>query len=161
MVHRQAKQSETQRRCRVTDTLAILADERDIRRLINDYARGADTRDGELFASVFVEEGVLELAGRETVGRHRLAKIPRMLEQYARTYHMVHNVTIDVEGDRATGEIYSASHHLRPIEKEALSDRVMYITYRDKYVRAAEGWRIARRLVDVQFIEYKVVREPD
>lgn len=145
----------------MTDTLAILADERDIRRLIHDYARGADTRNGELFASVFVEEGVLELSGRETVGRHRLAKIPGMLEQYAKTYHMVHNVIVDVNGDTATGEVYSASHHLRPIEKEMYSDRVMYITYRDNYVRTDEGWRMARRLVDVQFIEYKTVREPD
>jgi hypothetical protein len=37
----------------------------------------------------------------------------------------------------------------------------MYITYRDAYVRTAEGWRIARRLVDVEFIEYKVVQSPD
>ncbi|MCB2048448.1 MAG: nuclear transport factor 2 family protein [Novosphingobium sp.] len=145
----------------MTDTLTKLADERDIRRLIHDYARGADTRDGELFASVFVEHAVLELSGRETVGRHRLARIPGMLEQYVKTYHMVHNVTIDLDGDTATGEVYSASHHLRPIEKDQLSDRVMYITYRDAYVRAAEGWRIARRLVDVQFIEYKIVSQPD
>jgi hypothetical protein len=145
----------------VIEATALLADEREIGRLIANYARGCDTRDGELFAAQFIEEGVLELAGRETVGRHRLAKIPGTLSAYHLTYHMVHNVLIDVQGDSATGEVYSASHHLRPIEKELFSDRVMYITYRDNYARTGEGWKIARRLVDVQFIEYKTVRSPD
>ena len=145
----------------MADTATLLADEREIARLVHNYAKGCDTRDGELFAAQFTEDAVLELAGRETVGRERLAKIPSMLNQYHLTYHMVHNLLIDVTGDTATGEVYSASHHLRPIEKDQLSDRVMYITYRDAYVRAAEGWRIARRLVDVQFIEYKIVSQPD
>ena len=145
----------------MSDTNTTLADEREIGRLIANYAKGCDTRNGELFAAQFIEEGVLELAGRETVGRHRLAKIPDMLNAYQLTYHMVHNVLIDVTGDTATGEVYSASHHLRPIEKTAQSDRVMSITYRDNYVRTGDGWKISRRLVDVQFIEYKSVSAPD
>ncbi len=145
----------------MSDTVSILADEREIGRLVLNYARGADTRDGDLFASVFVEDGVLELDGRETAGRHRLGKIPGLLNAYAKTYHMVHNTYITVDGDTATGEIYSASHHLRPIEHTAMSDRVMYITYRDSYVRTAEGWRIARRKVEVEFIEYKPVSSRD
>jgi len=145
----------------VSEASTLLADEREIGRLISNYARGCDTRNGELFAAQFTEDGVLELAGRETVGRQRLAKIPEMLNTYQLTYHSVHNVLIDVEGDTATTEVYSASHHLRPIEKTALSDRVMYITYRDNCVRTGEGWKIARRLVDVQFIEYKTVNSPD
>ncbi len=145
----------------VSDAATLLADEREIGRLISNYARGCDTRNGELFAAQFTEDGVLELATRETVGQHLLSKIPSMLDQYHLTYHMVHNVLIDVTGDTATGEVYSASHHLNPIQREMFSDRVMYITYRDNYVRTGQGWKIARRLVDVQFIEYKTVRGPD
>ena len=145
----------------VSDAATLLADEREIGRLISNYARGCDTRNGELFAAQFTEDGVLELATRETVGQHRLSKRPSMLDQYHLTYHMVHNVLIDVTGDTATGEVYSASHHLNPIQREMFSDRVMYITYRDNYVRTGQGWKIARRLVDVQFIEYKTVRGPD
>jgi uncharacterized protein (TIGR02246 family) len=145
----------------MSQDIQAMADERAILRLIHDYARGCDTRDGDLFASVFTEDAVLELAGRETRGREKLAKIPEMLRQYERTYHMVHNVVIDLAGDTATSEVYSASHHLRPIEKAKFSDRVMYITYRDRFVRRPEGWRIAHRLVDVEFIEYKVVQQPD
>lgn len=145
----------------VSDAAILLADEREIGRLISNYARGCDTRNGELFAAQFTEDGVLELAERETVGQHRLSKIPSMLDQYHLTYHMVHNTLIEVNGDTATGEVYSASHHLNPIQREMFSDRVMYITYRDNYVRTGQGWKIARRLVDVQFIEYKTVRGPD
>ncbi len=145
----------------MSDTTTLLADEREIGRLVHNYAKGCDTRNGELFAQQFTEDAVLELAGRETAGRERLARIPEMLNAYHLTYHMVHNVAIELDGDRATGEVYSASHHLRPIEKAAFSDRVMYITYRDNYVRTGEGWKIARRLVDVQFIEYKTVSSPD
>jgi SnoaL-like domain len=141
--------------------VAKLADEGEIARLVLDYARGADTRNGALFASVFTEDGELEYNGRKSAGTHQLSKIPGGLNAYEKTYHTVLNTVIDLDGDTATGEVYSASHHLRPIEAGAFSDRVMYITYRDSYARTAQGWRIAKRLVDVQFIEYKPVQVSD
>lgn len=141
--------------------LTAIADERNINRLVLDYARGADTRDGALFASVFTEDGELEYNGRKSTGTHQLSKIPGGLNAYEKTYHTVLNTVIDLDGDQATGEVYSASHHLKPIEAGAFSDRVMYITYRDRYARTAKGWRIAYRLVDVEFIEYKPVQISD
>ncbi len=145
----------------MNDSNSILADEMYIIRLVNTYARGADTRDGALFASVFAEDGSLEFRGRTSTGTAQLTKIPGGLHAYEKTYHTVLNTVIDVDGDTASGEVYSASHHLRPIEGDTYSDRVMYITYRDTYRRTGQGWRIAKRLVDVQFIEYKVVNGPD
>lgn len=140
---------------------AAVADKLSITRLIHTYARAADTRDGALFASVFTEDGELEHKGRKSNGTHQLGKIPGGLLVYAKTYHTVQNIVIDIDGDTATGEVYSAAHHLRPIENAVFSDRVMYITYRDTYRRTGQGWRIATRLVDVQFIEYKTVSGPD
>jgi hypothetical protein len=141
----------------MTEKHSALEDERQIQKLVLNYARGADKRDGALFASVFTEDGVLDYNGRQSTGPNQLSKIPGALEIYEKTYHTVLNTFIEVEGDTAAGEIYSASHHLRPIENGEFSDRVMYITYRDEYQRTADGWRIAKRKVDVEFIEYTTV----
>ena len=138
-------------------TASIVEDEQAITRLVLNYARGADRRDGDLFASVFTEDGVLDYNGRQSTGPKQLGKIPSALNVYAKTYHTVLNTFIEIDGDTAKGEIYSASHHLRPIEGAASSDRVMYITYLDDYVRTDAGWRIKTRKVEVEFIEYKTV----
>jgi hypothetical protein len=136
---------------------SLFQDEQEITKLVLAYARGADRRDGDLFASVFTEDGVLDYNGRQSTGPNQLSKIPSALNTYTKTYHTVLNTFIEVDGDTAKGEIYSASHHLRPIEGRVLSDRVMYITYKDDYARTGAGWRIKRREVVLEFVEYKEV----
>ncbi len=135
-----------------------LEDEVAINKLVLTYARGADRRDGALFASAFTEDGVLDYNGRQSTGPSQLSKIPSALNTYTKTYHTVFNTLIEVDGDTAKGEVYSASHHLRPVESTIHSDRVMYITYRDDYVRTPAGWRIKRREVNVEFVEFKTVQ---
>ena len=139
------------------DGITALEDERAITKLVLKYARGADTRDGALFASIFTPDGVLQRGEQQTAGQEKLAKVPRILEAYTKSYHTMNNTLIEIDGDSASGVIYSAAHHLRPIEGTTYSDRVMYITYHDSYVRTAEGWRIAHRNVVTEFIEYRTV----
>ena len=137
---------------------SLFEDEQAINKLVFTYARGADRRDGALFASVFTEDGVLDYNGRQSTGPNQLSKIPSALTSYTKTYHTVMNTLIEVDGDTAKGEIYSASHHIRPVESTIHSDRVMYITYLDDYVRTNDGWRIKRREVNVEFVEFKTVQ---
>jgi hypothetical protein len=80
-----------------------------------------------------------------------------MLGQYAKTYHTVLNCLFTLDGDIATGEIYSAAHHLNPTDDGQHSDYLMYITYRDSYRRTPDGWRIARRIVDIEMTENRSV----
>lgn len=142
-------------------THSIVIDDYEIRRLALIYANGADKRDGDLFASVFTPDGILELNDIQTAGEAKLAKIPRMLARFSKTYHTVLNTRIDIDGDTATGEIYSAAHHLKPLEDGRHTDKVWYVTYLDDYVRTADGWRIAHRKVVSEFIEYTFVSAAD
>jgi uncharacterized protein (TIGR02246 family) len=132
-------------------------DERALRQLIYRYARCADTRDGDGFATVFTDDGELQSFGQTFAGPEALSKIPGMLSNFVKTYHTVLNCLFTLNGDSASGEIYSTAHHLKPTEEGEHSDYVMYITYRDSYRRTSQGWRIARRIVDIEFTENRTV----
>jgi hypothetical protein len=146
------------------DDLRALADERALRQLITRYAQGADRRDGSLFSGVFAPHAVLEGTGFKFTTPEEISGVPFQLKKmYTKTYHTLLNYAVEVSGDRANGEVYSMAHHLTPIDADHYSDYVMYITYRDRYVRAATEWQIEYRQVVVEFTEYRVaenVSEP-
>jgi hypothetical protein len=135
-------------------------DERALGEIVCRYARCADQKDGAGYAALFEEDGVLEVGETRYAGASALAKIPPMLGRFFKTYHTVFNSLFTIDGDAATGEIYSAAHHLTPAEGDQYSDYVMYITYRDRYRRSADGWRIATRTVNIEMTETRAVTVP-
>jgi hypothetical protein len=137
-----------------------LRDQQALRELVYRYAHCADTRDGPGYAALFAADGVLEGAAFRYAGTEDLAGVAPQLSRFAKTYHMVFNCLFVIDGDEATGEIYSAAHHLTPDEDGRYSDLVMHITYRDRYRRTADGWRIAKRTVDLLMTETRPVSVP-
>jgi len=136
-----------------------------LRSLAESYARGADRRDSDLFAGVFAPDAVLLVFNpsdaEEPTGQRRgdeeLRAVPDLLARYACTYHFLGNMTYDVEGDEATGEVYCTAHHLSR-GADGDTDLVMMIRYRDRYRRLAHGWRITERRVLVDWTELRPVR---
>ncbi|WP_141013037.1 nuclear transport factor 2 family protein [Nocardioides sambongensis] len=53
--------------------------------------------------------------------------------------------------DRATGRIACLAHHLRAPVEGTSADEIWHIVYRDRYVRAAQGWRIEHREMELRF----------
>lgn len=137
-----------------------LEDRQALRDLVYHYARCADARDGPGYAALFGTDGILEGAGFRYTGSEELAKVAPQLSRFVKTLHHVFNCLFAIEGDEATGEIYSAAHHLTAEADGCYSDLVMYITYRDRYRRTADGWRFAKRTVDLQMTETKTVIIP-
>ena len=155
-------------------------DEAALRALLQDYAAAADDRDGVRYAELFEPDGTLVapnypddlrpvkvLSGRET-----LRRVPDALRRYERTFHQVTNARFTIEGDRASGEVQCTAHHLlaagggspTPGARAGAGadgppwiDHVWFIRYRDDYVRAPGGWRFARRVLELQWVEEHAV----
>jgi hypothetical protein len=142
-----------------SDEINTLLDERALKTLCLDYGFYADTRDGESFAKLFTSDAVLEGSGLRFDTPETLREVPNRLRIYRKTYHLIHNVYVEINGDEATGIIYSSSHHLKENTAGTLCDIVMYITYHDRYLRRDNGWKFERRKLILEFSEEKAVKD--
>lgn len=125
----------------------------ELRTLAARYASAADHKDRETFARCFVPDGVVSVVrkpGAEPVvrqGYDELLTVFNTLDPFIRTYHHLGQSLYRYETDESTdvvlGEVYCVAHHVP--EGEPLTDNTYYIRYEDRYVRAGEVWRFARR----------------
>jgi uncharacterized protein (TIGR02246 family) len=138
----------------MTPELKRLVDENEIRSLAMRYAQAADRRDTEAFASLFTEDAAIVGPGIEIRTKAVIGTVPKSLEaNYERTYHIVHNHLITVGADEAQGEVYSQAHHLNTQEDGRVSDYIMAITYRDRYVRQGGAWLFSFRDLEVRWTQ--------
>jgi hypothetical protein len=95
-------------------------DERGLQALSTSYAAAADSRDGDRFAALFVEDGELVVPNYPVdlgpvltrSGRERLRLIPQALQHYRHTFHQVTNHEFVIDGDSANGDVLCVAHHL-------------------------------------------------
>jgi hypothetical protein len=140
-----------------SDEIRLLLDERALKALCVDYALHADARDGVSFAKLFTSDAVLEGSGLRFDTPEAIREVPDRLRIYNKTYHLIHNLYIYLNGDEATGTVYSSSHHLKETKAGVLSDTVMHITYRDSYLRQIDGWKFRSRILVLEFSEERAV----
>jgi hypothetical protein len=116
-----------------------------LRLLVDSYAMGCDRRDLDMLTACFADGGTntvhwLDRDATTMTAPHDLERIPTGLARYDQTLHVVSNHRVELDGDEATGHVYCIAHHLT-----GKDDFVMHIRYEDRYVRTADGWRIATR----------------
>src|SRR6476660_7300649 len=95
------------------------ADRLAIRELVEAYAHCADRRDAKGQMALFTEDAAflvfMDSRSPEPTyvlhGRHALAPVFSDLNQYQATTHFNGQSTIDLDGDKATGESYCIAHH--------------------------------------------------
>lgn len=162
-----------------------LRDERALRTLSTSYAAAVDSRDGDRFAALFVEDGELVVPNYPVdlgpvltrSGRERLRLIPGALQRYRRTFHQVTNHEFAIDGDTANGEVLCVAHHLTAVDpsvslapvagtepaegslKAEGTDFIWYIRYRDEYRRVDGDWKFQRRSIHLQWVEERPVPE--
>jgi SnoaL-like domain len=129
------------------------ADRLALRSLVEQYARGADARDAELYADVFTDDAMLHTGRGEIRGRADLLTVAPRLARYRVTMHLVanHYVTFD-DADHAHGDAYCQASHVRDVEGVDWV-YVMQIVYHDVYVREPRGWRISERRLELLWDE--------
>jgi hypothetical protein len=130
------------------ERLRRLEDSEGVWQLFMDYRRHLDARDFGAYSRLFVEDG--EWAGNlgEARGPAEIeALLERTLEIYpddsTRTYHLVCNPTIQIEGDRATA--YSTWCY---ITRDDAGRPVLSLMghYDDVLTRDVDGWKFLRRV---------------
>lgn len=127
---------------------ATLADERAIERLIARYADAVNRRDGEEWAALWTEDGVWKAFGHSFEGRDRVfATWSGAMQGFRFVFHVIHSGVIDVRGDVAHGR-WTVSEQLQSANGEP---SLLLALYHDDYRREKDGWRFARRELEVRY----------
>jgi hypothetical protein len=129
--------------------LQRLTDEADLRDLIHRYAFGLDTRDWDMWRSVFTDDVEIDMSDYEPEPPPRslpvdtyLAYVRRLFAGFAATQHFIGTHRFIIDGDRATIVAHMRAEHW--VTTGQGGDRyTMYGTYTDECVRTADGWRIS------------------
>jgi SnoaL-like domain len=124
-----------------------LLDEQAIRRLVNGYFVGLDRRNADAFRAIFTKGTVRRQEGAEVDTEQYIAGLLRV-GRFAYSHHVTASVAIDLDGDRARGDIYAVAFLAVAPEDDEHGDGRMVVRglrYLDEYVRLDEGWRIASR----------------
>lgn len=121
----------------------------EIRGLSFRYARGQDRLDASLQRSVFHDDAVLEFGYFNGGPDAFVAFAQGVLARHEMNQHLLGQMDVSVEGDRATGEIYTIAYH-RLFQDGAPMDLFVAGRYIDTYERRAGVWKICYRaeLVD-------------
>ena len=127
--------------------LQAVSDKIEIQELLARYARGVDSKDWELWKSVFTADAFLDYssAGVISGSRDQVASwFAQGLSAVPMTQHFISNVEIDLDGDRA--QVRAMFYN--PMQLPGMSD-LSYCGgfYHHDMVRTPDGWK-SRRLVE-------------
>jgi len=144
-----------------------IADRLELRDLADQYARAVDRRDRDAFLAVFHPDAALVLLDHKDQsvvtatrrGHGELADITELIARYDKTFHFVGTTHYEIDGDRATGEVYCLAHHLTP-DRHGGTDYVMLIRYQDTYSRRDGTWRVDERRLVTDWTELRTASRP-
>ncbi len=119
-------------------------DRQDISELLVRYATGIDRRDWPLFRTVFTDDCELDYGVIGTwKGVDAVAEFMEQVHAVAgHTMHRLSNLAISVDGDTARARTYIDGLIMAGDNNSGVNAIGFYD---DEIVRAADGWRIARR----------------
>ena len=137
--------------------------------LVARYAASVDTGAAGAVADLFTTEGALvapappdHLGPTIThAGRAAIAESLGQLRGFPVTGHAIVGQVFDEAGtpDTATGRVACVANHLSSRDDGRIRNLVWHLHYADGYRRLAEGWRIERREMHVDWIETREVRQ--
>jgi ketosteroid isomerase-like protein len=136
--------------------------------LVATYALSVDDREFDTLAALFTEDAELALpdpprrldAVHTHRGRDAVLRAVTAVAAVPRTLHLLGGQVYrpGPAPDLVLGRIAGSAHHLTP-GPDGTTDLVWQLRYTDTYRRAGGGWLIARRAVDIQWIETRPVRK--
>jgi hypothetical protein len=141
------------------DLVQRVADELEIRNLIANLAVLGDGGDLKDYAKLLADDLRWEMAaepgkaplfapvtGRDNVlAAAKKRRDDNISGPGTHHYHLLNTIAVEVKGDRATAVTYLVflknAHTTR--------DVAMFRIYRDAFTRAADGWKLAHRFIDL------------
>ena len=123
-----------------------IVDELSIRRLVDTFCDGVNSRDGLLWGSVWADvDAIFCINGNDIVGKDAIiAGFINGISNYELLLQVAPNGSIDIEGDSATGRWYILE--IGQLRTGPSSQHVGRCC--DDYIRTTDGWRLQRRVVE-------------
>jgi len=126
--------------------LRRLLDQRQIEDAILRYCRGIDRMDRELVRSCYHPDATDEHGSFSGGVDEFLDWVWRLLARYESTMHLIGNVLVEVEGERAAAETYGVAFHRGP-ESSPQLNLITGFRFLDRFERRGGGpWKIAARV---------------
>ena len=133
-----------------------ISDRLEINDVLVRYTRSIDNRDYELLDTCFTPDAHLDYTASGGVkGAYPEVRtwLEKALAQFKAMMHMIGNVVIEVDGDKATSRTYL----LNPMGVEASGGAMQFFTvggeYVDQLVRTPDGWRIRERIEKQTYLQ--------
>jgi ketosteroid isomerase-like protein len=126
-------------------TVEQLLDRQEIEDVLVSYARGADRGDADLIAAAYHDDA-LEDHGGVFVGTANdyVALLRKMLPAAPIMSHLVTNILIELDGDRAYTECYFLTFSRRDAGEDGYDNLTMARVI-DRFERRGGAWKIAHR----------------
>ncbi|MBV6416408.1 MAG: hypothetical protein CMLOHMNK_00969 [Steroidobacteraceae bacterium] len=119
--------------------------EREIARAIHQFARAMDERDWGALDTVMTEDATADLGMGALGGRANIVEFIRsFLDECGPTQHLIGNLVVDVDGDRATSRCYVRDMHQGAGGKAHLDFSTLG-EYHDRWVRRNGKWWMTHR----------------
>lgn len=125
--------------------LETLIAEREIARAIHRFARAMDERDWAALDGVLIEEATADMGMGLVSGRAAIVAFMRsFLDDCGPTQHLIGNLLVEVDGERATSRCYVSDMHKGLGEKAQLTFSTLG-EYHDSWVRRGGRWWMSHR----------------
>lgn len=133
----------------MTMSLQEVSDRFEVQDLLADYAHAIDQKDWDALDDIFTADAVIDYT---VMGgpRGSLPEIKKFLAEamsiFPHTQHLVANMQVRLNGDEGTGRIMCHNPQMMDLGEGKRHVFLLGLWYVDKYVRTADGWRIAERV---------------
>ncbi|MEX2394610.1 MAG: nuclear transport factor 2 family protein [Actinomycetota bacterium] len=128
-----------------------VADRLGIYEVLDDYARGIDSKDWDLVLSCFTADAVLDYSafgGPNGAAQTVVDWISSSVANFAMTQHHITNRHITLDGDEAVciAELFAPMGMATGEGK--MSMLLTGGSYNDRFIRTDEGWKISKRVFE-------------
>ena len=134
-----------------------MLDRQDITNTLMRYTRGIDRVDRELLLSVYHPDAVDNHGPFKGGPREFVDWAMGLLDKFELTQHSMSNIQIDLRGDKANVETYLKVLH---VLKEPRKEETIFTRLLDLFERRNGEWKIANRLVVIDYSTTRDVEEP-
>jgi hypothetical protein len=128
----------------MSDHATVYLDREEIRDLSRRYMRGLDRLDLALLSSVFADDATVDYGFFQGSASDFVQFAYGALKDHLANHHLIGQMLVEVNGDRAIGEIYFQAFHRIVAEGEE-QDLFISGRYVDRYVKRDGIWKILFR----------------
>jgi len=127
------------------DRVSEFVSREEIRDLSRRYMRGLDRLDMTLLGSVFAEDATVDYGFFRGSAQDFVQFAHRALKDHHANHHMIGQMLVEVNGERAVGEIYFQAYHRLTGDDGQEQELFIAGRYVDRYVRRDGEWKILFR----------------